>query len=281
VAAMIIGLSGYTLLSLHNKLLVTNPLYKAPIIEDKEYTKPAVRTVIVPQVPIASVSAQLRIPIIMYHYVEYVRDPADTIRKSLAIIPAEFERQLLYLKDHGYSTLLVKDVPFYLQNPQLLPSKPIILTFDDGYKDFYTDAFPLLKQYDMKATIYVINDFIGNKDFLDKDEIQTLIDSNLIELGAHTLDHLNLKYAHDDLARRQISDSKKGLEEMFHTHIFTFAYPYGGFTLETEELVKEASYSAALTVDPGVDHTEDSLFHLTRIRAGSIVGQANQERILP
>ena len=212
--------------------------------------------------------SKIKLPIIMYHYVEYVQDQADFIRKSLDINPEAFARQLTTLKYEGYQTYFVKDIPDILDGKITVSSKSAVLTFDDGYEDFYTVAFPILKKNYIRATVFIVNDFIGRKGFLTKDQVKEIIDSDLVEIGAHTLDHAYLKNMSPTAAKRQIFESKRQLEESFGINVKTFAYPYGAFDEKTIDLVKEASYSAAVSVINGVIQSQENLFYLSRLRSG-------------
>ncbi|MBI3620186.1 polysaccharide deacetylase family protein [Candidatus Roizmanbacteria bacterium] len=236
-----------------------------PYYRQSDFRKPPIS-----QMTISEKSHRVRIPIIMYHYVEYVKDVNDLVRKKLNITPDLFERQLSTLKYSKYKTYFVKDVPGMLDGQVQISSRSAVLTFDDGYEDFYTDVFPLLKKYDMRATLYVINDYVGRRGFLTEPQIKELSRSGLVEIGAHTLDHIYLKRAPESLVRTQIFASKKRLEEMIGMPVMTFAYPYGAFNNETTAVVRQASFSAAVSVVPGIVHTDQSLFYLYRIRAGSL-----------
>jgi peptidoglycan/xylan/chitin deacetylase (PgdA/CDA1 family) len=210
-----------------------------------------------------------RIPIIMYHYVEYVKDPLDTIRKSLDINPFVFEKELEALNQNHYQTLFVKELPKILSGEMSYSSKSAVLTFDDGYEDFYTDVLPLLKEYQIKATVYIVYNFIGQKGFLNEKEIKEIIDSKLVEIGSHTLDHLYLKKLSQSVITEQVVDSKKMLEDKFNIKVETFAYPYGAFNQDTADLVRSAGYTTAVAVMSGIKQSEKNLFYLYRIRAGS------------
>lgn len=216
----------------------------------------------------ASVSATLKIPIIMYHYVEYVKDVEDLVKKRLDINPDLFEGHLKALKEASYKTYFVKEIPDILDGKIEYSSHAAVLTFDDGYKDFYTVVFPLLKKYQMKATIYVVVNFIGRRGFMNDKEIKEVLDSGLVELGSHTLDHLYLKLTPESTARKQIFESKKILEEKFKVKVETFAYPYGAFSKKTVDLVKEAGYKAAVSVIPSMIQSKENLFYLSRVRPG-------------
>ena len=103
---------------------------------------------------------QIYVPILLYHYVEYVKDPGDSIRKSLNIIPYIFDQEVKTLKDAGYNFITPKDLADVLDDKNNLPERPVILTFDDGYRDFYTDVFPILKKYQVKAIAYIVPNFL-------------------------------------------------------------------------------------------------------------------------
>ncbi len=218
-------------------------------------------------VKVASVSA--KIPIIMYHYVEYVQDVNDLVRKRLDITPNVFAAEMKVLHNDNYDTYFVKDIPDILSGRiEYNASRSAVLTFDDGYEDFYYDVLPVLKKYQMKATIYVIYDYIGRRGFLNDKEIREILDSGLVELGSHTFDHYYLKKAPAASARHQIEDSKKEFEDRFGVNIKTFAYPYGAFDQQAIDMVKEATYSAAVSVIPGTIQSNNNLFYLYRIRPG-------------
>lgn len=218
-------------------------------------------------------NVSLRLPIVLYHYVEYVADDKDLIRKRLDITPDMFERQLKVLQENHFQTYFVRDIPELLGGKMELNSKSIMLTFDDGYEDFYTSVLPLLKKYNMKATAYIVYNFIGRKGYLTSKQVQEIIASGLVEIGAHTLDHLYLKLVPESIARKQIFESKRKLEETYGIQVNTFAYPYGAMSQDTVNLVKEASYSAAVSVIAGVTHTNNTIFYLSRIRAGVLTGR--------
>lgn len=218
-----------------------------------------------------------KIPIIMYHYVEHVEVPEgdENARKkrSLSIHPSVFEQHLRSLSAAGYESYFVREVPDLLRENTILPDKNVVLTFDDGYASFYSVVLPLLKKYNMRGTLYVMPNYIGREGFLNKRQLEEIIDSNLVEIGAHTLDHAHLKGMSASAARTQIQTSKTALEELFDIKVESFAYPFGAFDEQTIQLTKEASYSAAVSVMTSALHTEDDLFYLYRLRAGMLSGK--------
>lgn len=236
-------------------------LIVAPYYEKDAFVKPA-------HFDTKNKEQRIKIPIIMYHYVEYVKDDGDLIRKRLNIAPSLFEGHLKALRLANYETYFVKDIPDILDNSINYSTKSAVLTFDDGYEDFYSVVFPLLKKYHMRATVYVIYDYIGNAGFLSEKQMKELAESNLVEIGSHTLDHVYLKQSPKIYADKQIVESKIKLENMLGIKINTFAYPYGAFNEDNIKVVKNAGYTAAVSVISGEMQSKDNLFYLSRIRPG-------------
>lgn len=246
--------------------------YFSQIIPTARPTHASIASSTAQVVPVASVSATLRVPIITYHYVEYVQNPLDTMRRKLAINPALFEQQVKSLHDHQVETYFVKEIPALLKGTKPLASKSAVLTFDDGYRDFYFNAFPILKKYQTKGTIYLISNFLDRRDFLTVAQVKEMLSSGLIEVGSHTLNHGYLKKGKLDYVTNEVVQSKVNLEKLFDIKVETFAYPYGGFDDQAVKVVKEASYSAAVSTLPGVFQSDDNLYTLSRWRAGALNG---------
>lgn len=221
----------------------------------------------------ATSSATLRIPILMYHYVEYVQDKKDTIRQSLDILPVVFDAQMKTLQDAGYTFLTAKELSSMLDGKQTLPKNPILITIDDGHWDLDTDILPILKKYHVKATAYIIPGFIGGSDFLSKDQLQDVINSGLVEIGAHTVHHLWLKGRPLNVVQTEVIDSKKMLQEDYHVSVDSFAYPSGAFDEQTIAVVKAAGFTNAMSTIPGIEQSQVNRFFLYRLRPGARTGQ--------
>jgi peptidoglycan/xylan/chitin deacetylase (PgdA/CDA1 family) len=203
----------------------------------------------------------LSIPILMYHYIRVVDDPNDKSGIILSVTPDKFAQELDYLLGKGYKTITFKDV----ENGQI-PDKPIILTFDDGYQDFYTNAYPLLKQRGLSAVVYIISEDLGN-DYMTEEELIE-ISNNGIEIGSHTLSHPDLTTLSDEQAHFQIFDSKKQIEAIVNKNVISFCYPAGKYNDKIENMVKEAGYLYATTTKAGVAEFKTP-FALSRHRMNS------------
>jgi peptidoglycan/xylan/chitin deacetylase (PgdA/CDA1 family) len=204
----------------------------------------------------------------MYHYVENVLDVGDTTRLKLDTNPAVLANQLEELKKAGYQSYFVEDIPDFIDGKRTLVDKGIVLTFDDGYEDFYTNAFPVLKKYGFKSTLYVISNFVGRKGFLNQTELKDIASSGIVEIGDHTLTHPDLRHISRAKATKEIVQSKADLEKLLNIKIHTFAYPGGGLNSDVVDIVKTASFDAAVSTKPGVYLSDDNMFTLPRIRPG-------------
>jgi len=210
-------------------------------------------------------SKKIKIPIIMYHYVENVPDE-DKPKKSLATRPSIFEGQLSSLKNDGYETIFVKDIPQIMKDKSYANKKIVALTFDDGYEDFYNIVLPLLKKYNSRGTVYVINNFIGRDTFMSSWQLKQVAKSDLVEIGSHTLDHVFLSTLNEKSARYQIAESKKGLEKLLNKEVLSFAYPSGSYNEKTPIFVHEAGFVSAVTTDKGILQENEDVFLLWRVR---------------
>lgn len=216
----------------------------------------------------------LSVPILLYHYVEYVKDPGDTIRKSLNIVPYTFEQEVKTLKDAGYTFVTTSDVAEALDDEKTLPSKSVVLTFDDGYRDLYTDVFPILKKYQVKAVAFIVPNFLDRPNNLTTWQLKEIARSGLVEIGAHTMDHTYLSGLPLQRVKYEIEQSKKYLEKLLGIQIVSFAYPYGAFDNATIDIVKKAGFTSAVTTISGKFAQDINRFFLYRIRPGGRVGAA-------
>ncbi len=225
------------------------------------------------QVLAASPSATFRVPVLMYHYVEFVRDKRDTIRQSLDIIPPVFDSQIATLKNAGYTFMTASDLADVLDGMKPLPEKPVLITFDDGHRDFYTDAFQILQKYNVKATEFVITGFLGGSDFMTPEQVTTIAKSGLVEVGDHTVHHIWMKNQPLAKDEYEVNQSKQTLEQLTGQKIDTFAYPYGAFDNQAIQVLKSDGFRVAFSTIPGNEVNQTNRFFVFRIRPGSRNGQ--------
>ena len=194
--------------------------------------------------------------------------------------PADFEAQLLQLRNRGYTSITMAQVACGLRKTCALPAKPAVITFDDGFSD-QLRAFDLLQKYQMHATFYLIiggdksKHCIGiertpglacGDSYLNWGEVHTIASSGLIEIGAHTVDHLALGGLSAADQTFQIVTSKQRLEQELGLSITTLAYPYGSFNAATIQVAQQAGFTTAVSTITGSDQSLGNIFALHRIR---------------
>ncbi len=223
----------------------------------------------------------IKFPVFNYHHIRPMPSVASSTitDRAFTVSPEGFETHLKYFKDNGYQTVLIDDLLAYFDTGKPLPLKAIAITFDDGRWGQYKWAFPLLKQYGMTATFFIITDWVGKSDFLTWPQIKEMSDNGMT-IGSHTLDHPNLTALSDEALKRELEDSKKIIEEKIGKKINYLAYPGGNFNEQVIELAKAAGYRAAVSVYKIIDqapkyryvirrfHADDALESITSKLAG-------------
>ncbi|GAC1330557.1 MAG: hypothetical protein NVSMB17_08010 [Candidatus Dormibacteria bacterium] len=206
------------------------------------------------------------LPIVMYHYVRDVT-PQDKVGWTLSTSPREFRRQVAWLSEHGYTPVTMRDVDLILSGQKKGPERPVALTFDDGYRDFYTNAAPILRSAGFTATNYVPTQLVGGSNYMTWKEVQDL-DAEGFEMAAHSQAHVDVSKTNPERARVEIFGAKADLESHLGHPVVDFAYPYGGFNLPIMAMLKEAGYWSATTTQPGAWHDANHLLYLSRVRVG-------------
>lgn len=204
---------------------------------------------------------------------------ADKTSHLYCVPTGVFARQMLFLSLSGYHPVTMSALTECLYGERSLPSKPVVITFDDGYLNMYTSAAPILRLFGFPATVYLVADCVGEYNQWDTAlgmkrsplmnlvQIKTLL-SRGIEFGAHTCTHPHLRLIPIDQASDEISGAKRKLESATGFPINTFCYPYGqrtAFDPAIREIVVNSGYRAACgTVGGYVDQDADR-FYLKRL----------------
>ncbi len=206
------------------------------------------------------------LPILMYHYIRVDRSPRDRAGEDLSVTPQDFSAQMRLLAARGFHTVTLDDLMGAMEHREALPSNPVILTFDDGYEDFYTAAYTLLKELDFKSTAFIITGKVGQKGYLTWDQIKEIQASGLVQFESHTVDHTDMKYIPLAMAQQELVRSKAILEQQLGRPVDYFCYPAGHYTPQVEALVPADGYLAAVSTHEGVTHSPLSRYALTRVR---------------
>ncbi len=199
------------------------------------------------------------IPVLNYHQIN------DVDENMLTVSTAEFETQMAWLEENGYHSITTAELMDALEGKRPLPERPVLITFDDGYIDNYTCAFPILKKHNMKAIIFLISEYVSvYPNYLTWEQLQEMQASG-IEFGSHTVDHNVLTELSPNSINHELADSKDVLERRLRRRVEFLAYPCGFTNEYIKSRVSAAGYRAAFTVNLGNVHPGDDLYALNRV----------------
>ncbi|HEM4974559.1 TPA: polysaccharide deacetylase family protein [Streptococcus suis] len=209
----------------------------------------------------------IKLPILMYHAI-HVMAPEEEANANLIVDPTTFESHLKALQDAGYYTLSPEEAYKVLTENVLPAGKKVVwLTFDDSLWDFYSYAYPLLKQYQMKATNNVITGFTeyGQAGHLTLDQIKEMQTAGLSFQG-HTVNHPDLEYSSIEDQTNELTSSKAYLDSQLNQETIAIAYPGGRYSADTVALTEQAGYKLGMTTNNGLASASDGLLTLNRVR---------------
>lgn len=225
-----------------------------------------------PQSSIAKNAVTNRLPILMYHRVA-LTGASSTVRYR--VTPEQFEEQLHYLQNEGYHSINLEDWHYTMERKMPLPGKAVVLTFDDGYLDFKTYAWPLLKKYGFLATVFLVTDNIGELNSWDSvygEELPLLgwkdirqLQEEGVEFGSHTASHPYLTSLSSAEIVREGARSRATLVHALGRVVKSFAYPYGDVDGVVQHLVGACGYTFGLTCRQDLCGFHDNQLALPRI----------------
>lgn len=208
-------------------------------------------------------SDAIKVPILIYHAIRPYRKKDTAFVKEFVVTPDGFERHLQYLQNNGYTVISYRDLELYFSQKKPLPAKPVIITFDDGWQDQFTYAFPLLKKYHDTATFYVFSNAIGHKYFLTWPQIK-LMDENGMTIGGHTRTHPFLfKIKDPKKLTQEIAGGKQDIEKHLGKPIYDFAFPFGHYNTLILNIVQKAGFTTARSTYRGAYHSKKTIYTLT------------------
>jgi len=214
--------------------------------------------------------------IMMYHMIS--DQLANSKKSGLRVSPYMFEKHLEYFSNNGWTFIKMSEIEEYDNS-----EKVVAITFDDGYLDNYTQAYPLLKKYNACATLYLVVDrhdndwsikknpkhnkgILAKEKKLSDDQIQEMILSGVFELGGHTISHPYLPDLTFNEKFDEINNCKDVLEQKFNTKVHSFAYPFGIYEDEDIKIVSNSDFNSAVSTNEGIASLK-SIYNLKRIKA--------------
>lgn len=193
------------------------------------------------------------IPILCYHCV------SDKMwgDEALFVSPKDFDEEMNYLKKNNYNAITFNELP----NARKIKN-PVLITFDDGYENNYTEAYPILKKYGFRATEFMVSNFINGGSMLKDSELKAM--SDIFDIQSHTATHQNLSQLSSEQIETELSESQKALEKLTGRKVFALAYPIGIFNEEAVRIAKKY-YSYAVLADGGRCNLDGNKYLMRRI----------------
>lgn len=211
----------------------------------------------------------LQVPVIFYHHIQPQADAIANKQTSVSTDLTYFEQQLAYLNDHGYTSISALDLVNALRNHAGLPSKSIVVTLDDGYGDLYTNAFPLIKRYNIHVSVLIASGLVGNPGFVTWDQLNDMKNSGLVYFIDHSWSHYSVGLADINKIHYEIETARNQIEQYLGQKVDLFGYPYGTFTSPEIEVLREDNFLGAFSTIPGSWQCDSFIMTLHRIRIGN------------
>ncbi|EGT3615143.1 polysaccharide deacetylase family protein [Clostridium perfringens] len=209
---------------------------------------------------IKTTTDDINIPVLCYHDVTS-NNPDNN---GLLISPEKFKEQLQYLKDNNYTPITLDELYDYLRNNKEIPEKPVVITFDDGYKGNYEYAYPILKEFKFPATMFVIANYVGGSDFMTTEQIKEM-SNNGIEIESHTSKHDDLSKLNETEQVETLKNSKISLEKIIEKPVNFIAYPFGRYNSNTRIAAEKAGYKLGFNLNGNFADRKDHNFNIDRI----------------
>ena len=211
----------------------------------------------------------IKFPIFNYHHLGPLPANADINRQAFTVAPEMLEEHLIYFRDHGYKIVPVSDLGDYFYTGQPLPPKAGALTFDDGYREHYKNAFPILKKYNAVATFFVPTGWISSStkpDIMTWEELKEMSAAGMT-IASHSISHPNLTKLSDEDLKKQLEESKKIIEEKIGQPCDFLAYPGGSYDARVIDAAKAAGYKSAVGIYKIIEQSPKYLFSVRRFHA--------------
>jgi len=212
-----------------------------------------------PTITLVTVEAgEVVVPILLYYHVD-----AHQTDSRFYVSPDDFKSQMQYLHDQDYTAITITDLILVLINGGQLPAKPVVITFDGGNENTYTNAFPVMQKYGFVGVAYIVANRLYSDGFMNPDQLSELVDAGW-QIGSQGMTHQDLTQAHEQ-ARAELLQSRLDLESQLGVRVTTFAYPFGLMDAYVASKAEEYGYYSAVGLGESATHTWGTLYYLSRI----------------
>ncbi len=199
-------------------------------------------------------------PILMYHSID-----EQWTKTKLSVSPEQFREQMKFLREKHYNVISLEALADLINSGKRIPHNTVVITFDDGNENNYTNAFPVLKEYKTTATIFLVSDWIGKENFLNVAQIKEM-SKNGIKFGSHSKTHPSLSELSNERLKEEILLSKRAIESSIGQPVTTFCFPFGGKNPNAKSLLVETGYKTACVTFPRDDSIKLDVYELKRIK---------------
>lgn len=200
-----------------------------------------------------------KVCILMYHSIGYEKN------NGLRMPEKQFREQMKYIKDNGYTTLSMEELYGFFVENKPIPKKSVVITFDDGYLDNYKYAYPILKEFNLKATIFVIASNIDKDNRSMNSKQLKELQNNGIDIQSHTLNHEELNKLSYEKQLKTLKDSKNVMEKTLGKKVNYIAYPFGKYNENTIRAAKDVGYTMGFVTGGKIARKSDGIYTLHRI----------------
>ncbi|MBI5930328.1 MAG: polysaccharide deacetylase family protein [Chloroflexi bacterium] len=239
----------------------------------------ATLTLFSPSITQAEVRRRVRCPILMYHYVSPLPSDADKYRVDLTVLPDNFYAHCEYLAQNNYQTVTMGQLYGALMRGDKLPARRVVMTFDDGYDDAYTQAFPILQQFGMAGTFFVVRDFMEQPGYLTWVQAGEMLAEGM-EIENHSTSHIDLRDLDRETLLYQIGAAADAIQNQVGRRPKVFCYPGGRYDALAVQVVQETGHIMAVTTADGLVHTSSDLLLMTRARVRGTTGVQGLEWLI-
>ncbi len=215
--------------------------------------------------PLPANATKVDVPVLMYHYVDDEPPPAGPYADALTVRTPDFIEEMEFLADHGHHTVSLADAYLAMAGLRELPSRPVILTFDDGGLDNYEVAFPVLKKYGFTATFFVITKTVGKPGQMNWDQLEEMAAAGMA-VQSHTVSHPDLTGIPHERLRSELAESRSIIVETLERPVYALSYPGGAYDEGIKEATRLAGYVMAVATDRGASLEPSMVFEIKRKR---------------
>lgn len=211
----------------------------------------------------------LNVPVIFYHHVQPMAEAQAQWHAQFTVDSGVFDAQMAYLVGQGYTPISAKQLADVLINKRGLPSKPVVVTIDDGYEDIYKYAYPIIQKYGIQISLAISTGLLNNPNYMSWDQLKQMAGSGNVTFYNHSWSHANIAGVSRDKALYEVSTAKKQLSEYLDSNNNVFFYPYGGINNVATDVLRENEYAVGFSTLPGTIQCDSFLMSLHRTRIGN------------